>query len=275
MENCNVKKYMKVADNNNLEYLGYVKARISMSSAATLRFNKKVTLILLDGTWKNPTDPTKPTELVVNANTSVYPSSSTINPPSGASYVGILIPKYSCYYYGALYPYDEGGVTNLTGFKFGSADDATDLLINFTILNNHFKIDGLQYAPLNKAYQFQIANGAEIVGEPLDLTQLGAGGQLTNFAVSASNLTGTLDNMGKSNVTTINNFPNTKAVSIDLVNYVANHRAAGRTTGTQNLKYVGSCTVKANGVVLDIPSEGTNTLTWTADSITFRGNPIS
>lgn len=279
MENCLVTKLKAAVANDSLEVLGYEKYLVGLTNASTaggFKFNKQEKLILLDGTWTaNGTR-----EITVAANTIFYAGADTITPDNPeATRCTILVPKYSCYHYANILLLEGQDYVDLTGFKYGSADGVTDAVIN---MFSNVSIKGLKYVPLaNLKFLICGGNNGYLYDDHVDLTQLGAGGNLTSFNISnlgkRNEVYGTLDNLGKSNITWGNTtyFPHAKAVSIDLVNFVANRRAAGATTGNITFHFIGTITVKANGVVLDVPSEANSVLEWTADSITFRGETIS
>ena len=279
MEKAFVTQYTQEVQNNNLPYFGYDMYRIKMSTQSqggTVRLSKEGKLILLDGRWSDNNE----REYTLAANTTLYPSVTNITPDEqNQEYVTILIPKYTCYCYGNLCPVDGEYIVEYNGFKFGAADSAeyVQLSTSALVVDNPigtYKIKGLEYFPFAKARVMDIHNMV-ISGNPVDISTLGSDGKLINLELNhVKNLTGTLNNVAFSNLSSFS-VPETKDVSIDIVTFVQNARTAGKTTGSVNILYAGVITVKANDVTLDIPVESTNTLTWTADSITFRGEPIS
>ena len=284
MGNCLVTKLKGNVDNDNLPILGYMKYRVNLTvftKGATTCFKEDAKLILLDATWTS--NGTR--EIIVSANTTFYPNATTITPDVvGQEYCTILIPKYTCYNYGGLFPMGSVAEVEYTGYEFGAADETTNFVIDLTNLQDiygrgQFGVRGIEYAPLEKARIFKLNSGKMLNG--LDLTQLGAGGLLQVFNLTDAGVRdhvyGSLDNLGKS----INNLnwsegwlPQTKEVSIDLVNFVNNCRSAGKTTGEVNLKDLGALTVKVNGTVIDVVHKANNIVAWTSDSITLDGEPI-
>ena len=275
MKNCVVTKFLKTVSDDSLPIVGYEKYRVNLTSSnegGTLKFNKEEKVILLDATWTaNGTR-----EIIVSANTAFYPNSSNITPDTvGQQYCTILVPKYSFYYFGRFYPLVGKDSIDVTAFKYGSADNAEDVTLS---IKEDIRVYGLNYVPWNKVRIVEL--GGIVFEDDVDLTPLGADGKLTKMRLGNTGMNGkvhgVLDNLGKSNVTWDNGtyLPNTKNVSIDLVNFVNNRRNAGATTGTITFRYLGTITVKANGVVLDVPAQSTNVIEWTADSITLDGTPI-
>jgi hypothetical protein len=279
MEKAFVTQYNQEVENNNLPYFGYDMYRIKMDTqghGGTVRLSQDGKLILLDGKWSSNNE----REYTLAAYTTFYPGKTNIVPDEqNQEYVTILIPKYTCYCYGNLCPVDGEYTVEYNGFKFGAANNTEYAqLATGALVEDHpigtYKIKGLEYFPFAKARILDIHDMA-VYGNPVDISLLGADGKLITLALShVKNLTGTLNNIAFSDLSSFT-VPETKDVSIDVVTFVANARTAGKTTGSVNIKFAGSLTVKANGVTLDIPVEENNTLAWTADSITFRGEPIS
>lgn len=273
MGNCLVKKLKGVVNNDNLPILGFNKYKVNLTSAslgATVRFTESSKIILLDGTWSD----TGLREKIIPAKNTYYPSINTIVPDiPGAEFCTILIPSYTCYAYGYLTPVN-GDKVEYPGLKYVSIES----IDNFCILNldDHLTIvSEVPNAILPFMRVFRCSNTT--FNKPLDITGIGANGGLLSFNMGNSgrsnDVFGSLDSLGRNNAT-IEYLPDTKNVSLDLVNYVNNHRSSGRTTGSVDLPYLGSITVKANGTIIDVIKKQHNVLAWTADSITLDGNPI-
>ena len=274
MKNCNVTRYNVAVGGENPEYFGYTTIKVGISGSgypATLQFSEAGKIIILDGKFTATNSREKSfaaNDELVNFN---Y---NTITPDiQGATAVSLLIPKYTCYKMVNIMPFD--GVLDLDCFNYvDSAKSLTLQTFGATISDVITNLDSslisrfVKFSPRGISYQNEV-----------DLTQLGVNGDLTEFNMNeciSPNVVGVLDNLGKSNIGSTAGFPKTKTISIDLVNFVTNNRNAGRTTGSVNMRNVGSCVVKANGNVIDVPAaQWDNVLEWTADSITFRGNPIS
>lgn len=279
--NCLFTKLIGVVDNDNLSIFGYNKYKFRMDNAAygaTIRLVEGGKLILLDGTWKEG-DGAGTREKSVAAFAGTFPGSNSVTPDvEGQEYCTILIPRYTQYAYGNLIAVSDDLPIELSGFKYADPELIPESVrIDFssvapTIVGGRTIAD-LSYAPMEKITFINVGkfNFAEVV----DLTQIGAGGVLTSFNMGNCrwNLTGSLDNLGKSDFTP-GFLPNTKDVSIDLVNFVNNHRNAGRTTGSMDLRFLGLLTVKVNGVVIPLASKSNNILAWTADTITLDGEPL-
>ena len=277
INNCLVTKLNGVVDNDNLLPLGYEKFKFRVNDpymGATVIFKENAKMILLDGTWKD--NGTR--ELTILGASQFYPGFNTVTPDvQGSVYCTILIPKYICYGYGNLYPL-EGTDVYMSGFKYINANDIHHNYVYVNLYENETKwtIHDLKSQFLPKLRVFWVS-GAKFA-EPLDITGIGSGGGIITFDMGNcgifNDVYGSLDSLGFSNITNFGYLPNTKNVSIDLVNYVNNHRSSGRTSGSVNLLFVGSITVKVNGTVKEIENKRDNILAWTADSITLDGNPI-
>lgn len=274
MKNCNVTRYNVSVDGENPEYFGYTTIKVGISGSgyfASLQFSEAGKIILLDGKFTATNSREKSfaaNEELVNFN---Y---NTITPDTqGATAVTLLIPKYTCYKMVNIMPFE--GMLDLDCFNY--VDPAKTLTLQTFDATSSDVISNLDSSLISRFVRF--CPKAISYQNEIDLTQLGVNGTLTEFNMNgciSPNVIGALDNLGKSNIGSSTIFPKTKTVSIDLVNFVINNRNAGRTTGSVNMRYVGNCVVKANGVVIDAPAnQWDNVLEWTADSITFRGNPIS
>ena len=278
---CLVTKLKGSVNNDNLHILGYNKYKFRMDGAGFgcgIRLTVDGKLILLDGTWNEGVG-AGTRERSVAAFTGIFPNANTVTPDvEGQEYCTILIPRYTPYYYANLMAVSDDLPIELSGFKY--ADPALIPASVRVEFNNVIPspigsrtIADLSYAPMEKITYINIPGFK--FAETVDLTQMGAGGVLEGFNMGNCkwNLTGSLDNLGKSDFTP-GFLPDTKDVSIDLVNFVNNHRNAGRTTGNKDLRFLGLLTVKVNGVVIPLASKSNNILAWTADTITLDGEPL-
>jgi hypothetical protein len=117
-------------------------------------------------------------------------------------------------------------------------------------------------------------NNGTVFDKEFDVTELGSGGALTTCQLVGSLLMkGSLDKLGMSPITSVV-FPSTKNVSISIEAFVAYNRAAERTTGSVDLKWVGSCDATFNGASISVNQEH-NYLSWDATTITFNGETIT
>lgn len=286
---CLVTKFKGAVDNDNLPILGYEKYSFKMDepgNGAGLCLAEAGKLILLDGVWTaNGTR-----EMELQANYKFFPNSDSVTPDNPSQeYCTILVPKYTCYRYLNVYPLAGETTVDLTGFKYlqdqsrqvltqGAHIDLRKLFTyeGGTAQEHKYTIKGIEYVDLSEITLIEIPNIH--LSESIDVTPLGSKGYLTHFTLgNVKECYGILDNLGKSNINWDNGvyFPDTKNVSIDLVNFVNNRRNAGATTGTITFRILGSITVKANGTVLDVPLQSNDVLVWDASSITLNGNPIS
>lgn len=272
--NCLQTKLKGVVNNDNLPVLGYTKMKILLGANNHILVSKSSEIILLDGIFTS----TGTNKAIASDSTATYFNTSTVTPNTQGdtyTYVTALIPKYATTYIVSVNTID--GAIDLSWMNYSSKANKRKG-VYMTYQSSKFNAIGLKNDPdlFADIYDFMIGNA--ILENPIDITNLGKNGLLHAFDLRniSENIYGSLDNLGKSNVQnwTAAYFPNTKAVSFDIVNFVNNNRNAGRTTGNINLLYVGQVTVKVNGTTKVIPIEKDNNLTWTKSSITFRGETI-
>lgn len=271
MSDCLVTTLRWAWDNPNAELLGLIKMVVT-NTPATLRFTADETLKLLSATWKSNNENTKSfagnTDLTnFNYNQITYDDTSTNSSV-------ILIPKYTCVTVVNLLPFN--GSLDLDCFNYAGDNQNLTLSVSTTdgTLNGDV-IRNLKSDVLGRMVRFRVP-GFDFE-EPLDVSSLGNSGTITDFSMylcNSANIYGSLDNLGKSPVSTFIS-PRTKNVSIDIATFVQNNRNAGRTTGTINLREIGYCTVLISGVVEDVLPNWDTPLSWTASTITFNGKTIN
>lgn len=269
MENCLVTKLRGVVDNDNLEYFGMVAEDLLPTMGTTkVIFNAASTAKILHGTVGGNT------EVNFAANQDVYiANKGTIEVESGYEKATILIPKYALT--DIIIMGSEIGVTpkyvpnvDLTKFEYSPLSSLD--LSNCTIVPD--------INVMNKVSSLTINKGRTKFTEECDISTLGVNGNMTNInftgvgTVAGHNLKGSLDKVGCSPLTTFN-VPNTKAVSLNIENFVAYNRGAGRTTGSLSLPWLGACNATFNGSAVE--NQQNNSLSWTASTITLNGTEIS
>lgn len=275
MGTCIVTKLNGEVNKEYLEPLGYITYRVKVSAGGGLKFPEATTVTLLDGTWKT----TEARELVATPNTEIWVSTNSVTPDDeNQEFFTVRIPKYSCCMYFLTLPYNPASkLLEVPGFKYIPASKLQGCVLNIAQQPEEERliITGASACPIDKwtSMNAKYCN----FKEPIDVTQLGANGALTSLDLRGSgtdgSITGSLDNTGFSNCN-INGMPSTKGVSIDLVNFVNNHRSAGRTEGTRTMRELGNITVKANGTPMSLTSGKDYILAWNADSITLDNHPL-
>lgn len=255
MENCLVTKLKGVVDNDNLPIYG--KAVIVVGTGdPSLLFNKNTVVKVLGGTVNGQT------EISVNAGSPLLITSSTIvsDGTYGEGQVGLQIDKYS-----------------LTGIERPISFDAEDIVysplssiqtISSTSVRNAESLTAHFTEQTFTQFNIQSNNIA------INLTELGSNGTMVVVrTLGCSNVYGSLDKAGMSPLSTQFSTPNTKNVSLNIETFVGYHRAAGRTTGSFSLPYLGACNCTFNGE--SVANLASNSLSWTATTITLNGVTIN
>ena len=266
---CLLEKYESEVNNDSLEYFGMV-AEDLLPNLGTIKviFNAASKAEILHGTVGGNT------EVTFSANEDVYiVNKGTIEVESGYEKATILIPKYTLTRIVIIG--SEIGVTpiyrpnvDLTKFKYSPLSSLE--ISNGTIVPD---ID-----VMNKVSDLSINLGRTKFTKECDISTLGVNGNMTSIdftgvGVTANhNLKGSLDKAGCSPLTTFS-VPGTKTVSLNIENFVAYNRGAGRTTGSLSLPWVGACNCTFNGAA--VANQQNNSLSWTANTITLNGTEIS
>lgn len=266
METCLVTKLKSVVDNNNLPILGKIRTYVKRGSGNAVYGLNRIELSegayieIQQGTiggsnrkWIAP----EFYQYLVDLGEFVV--------DAGYNDLKLLIPKYIV-----------KRVTYLGDESYPLHVDMNDYLYcnnlsDFVIVNDHSSII-INEDVVKNLSTFAIA-GCIIAGEPFDVTSIGLGGKFISFDVSSitANIKGSLNNFGFSPITSLN-APNTKKVSLNIEQFVANNRTAGRTTGSLSLPWVGACNCTFNGAA--VKNQQSNSLSWTATTITFNGVTI-
>ena len=254
MGNCLVTKLKGVVDNDNLPIYG--KAVVVVGAVdPSFRFNKNTTIKVLGGTVNGQT------KISVNANTSLIITSSTIvsDGTYGEGKVGLLIDKYDLTYMERIQKFDLEDIL-YSPFVFLQ-------ILPSTIVENVEK-----FPVLCKKQEFKgiNASGTNIA---LDVTELGSNGIMTDIRLVSNNAAyGSLNKAGMSPLTSHFSVPNTKNVFLNVETFVGYQRAAGRTTGSLSIQYLGACNCTFNGE--SVTNRPDNSLSWTATTITLNGVTI-
>ena len=254
MENCLVTKLKGVVDNDNLPIYGKAVIVIGTSDPS-FRFNKNTTVKVLGGTVDGQT------EISVNAGHALLILSSTIvsDGTYGEGKVGLLIDKYALTHMERIQKFDLEDIL-YSPFVFLQ-------VIPSTIVENVEK-----FPVLCKKQEFTgiNTNSSNIA---LDVTELGSNGVMTDIRLISNNAAyGSLNKAGMSPLTSNFNVPNTKNVSLNIETFVGYQRAAGRTTGSFSIQYLGACNCTFNGET--VSNRADNSLSWTATTITLNGVTI-
>lgn len=272
MANCLVTTLDWEWDNPNAERLGVIKMRVNNTTPATLKFTAAGELKLVDATWTATGLRTQ--SFAANAELVNFNYNKISYDVSGATDCIIEIPKYSCVEFVNMIAYN--GIFDVDGFNYSG--DAQLLILNCPTSDgtvNGDKIYNLKSNVLSRITGTFNVRGYDF-DEPLDLTELGNSGSITSFNMyqcNSGNLSGSLDNLGKCNITSFLS-PRTKNVSLDVVKFVNYQRAAGRTTGSLNIREIGYCTVLGNGKVLSVNPAWDTPLNWSASAITLSGSVV-
>jgi hypothetical protein len=89
---------------------------------------------------------------------------------------------------------------------------------------------------------------------------------------TAKQLKGSFDKLGMSPLTEIT-MPDSDVASMSVENFVAYNRAAGRTTGSINIKWLGAAVATFNNHRVE--KKENNALSWTASTITLDEESIT
>jgi hypothetical protein len=261
MGNCLVTKLKGVVENDNLPILGKLAFNEKKGSGNSVYGLKRIELSegsyidVQHGTiggetrkWIGPND----YKYLVDLGAFVV--------DEGYNDLKLLIPKYII-----------KRVTYLGDASYPLHIDMNDYsycnLIEFAIDNGKASVVIINKSVIENLETFNIGS-CTIEGEPFDVTDLGLNGIITTLNLgSVKNLKGSLNNLGFSPISILFG-PNTKNVSFNIEQFVANSRTAGRTTGSLSLPWIGACNCTFNGAA--VVNQNSNSLSWTATTITFN-----
>ena len=278
MENCLVTKLKGSVNNNNLIKLGYMLVGSYLPDNQKnfyMRFKKESKVRCLNGTFKS----TGTRERTYAGEGVLYSGNDIIPDNPDATVITLEVPKYSDSW---TYCRNICGTaeTNIIDASFLEyVDDGSDISFlgsGYTPVTTVVKNFKIEYAKK----MFTSSTSFYLSSCILDINLTLLGENLSNDCASINmsqtvGCTGSLDSVGKrTNIISLIP-PSSKNVTLDLVNFVNFARAAERTTGSVNIKFADAITIKANGVIIPLTPSSDNMLEWTADSITFKGNPIS
>lgn len=255
MENCLFKKFVGVTDNGNLPFYGKAVIVVGIGDPS-LKFNKDGIIKVLGGTVNGQT------QLNVTANTVLTITSPTIvsDGTYGSGNIGLLVDKYNLTNVERFINFDakDFEYTPLSAIQAMSAG----VIQNPESFVTHFS--------KSEFTEFKIQSNTNIA---MDLTELGSNGTMIDIRLlGTTKVYGSINKCGMSPLTTQFSTPNTKNVSLNIETFVGYHRAAGRTTGSLSLPYLGACDCTFNGAAVSLQAD--NTLSWTATTITLNGTTI-
>jgi hypothetical protein len=254
MENCLVTKLKGVVDNNNLPILGKMLVVVSTNDPS-FKFNKSATVKVLGGTVNGQT------EISINAGIDLLILSSTIvsDGTYGEGKVGLLIDKYD--------------LTNMQRIQKFDLEDILYSPFAFLQVLPSTIIENVEKFPVLCKKQEFIGLNSSSSNIAFDVTELGSNGVMTDIRLVGNKAAyGSLDKAGMSPLTSNFSTPNTKNVSLNIETFVGYHRAAGRTTGSMSIQYLGACNCTFNGE--SVTNQADNSLSWTATTITLNGVTI-
>lgn len=254
MGNCLVTKLKGVVDNDNLPIYGKAVVVVGAADPA-FTFNKNTTVKVLGGTVDGQTqiDVTGYNVLLINSSTVV--SDGTY----GEGKIGLLIDKYA--------------LTRMERIqKFNLEDILYSPFVYLQVLPSTI-IENVEKFPVLCKKQEFIGLNSSSSNIAFDVTELGSNGVMTDIRLISNNAAyGSLDKAGMSPLTSNFSTPNTKNVSLNIETFVGYHRAAGRTTGSMSIQYLGACNCTFNGE--SVTNQADNSLSWTATTITLNGVTI-
>lgn len=255
MGNCLVTKLKGVVDNDNLPIFGKMLIVVG-NNDPSIRFNKDTTVKILGGTIDGQT------EISVNANSYMRITSSTIvsDGTYGEGQVGLLIDKYNISSFERIIKFDAEDLiyAPLTRIQLLSTSE----VVNPEKLTTHFTETTFT------EFDIRYNNFA------IDLTECGSNGAMVMIRTrDCRNVYGSLNKAGMSPLTTDFSVPNTKNVSLNIETFVSYHRAAGRTTGSMSIGWLGSCNCTFNSA--SVANQENNSLSWTDTTITLNGTTIN
>lgn len=257
--NCLVTKLKGVVNNDNLDLFGYMGIKTSTGNIM-FELSDAGTVKILHGTVGGNT------EIPIVAGQYKYlVQYGTIAVDSGYDEMIVYIPKYTI-----KRLYTNASPINLEDLQYSSPLVELKLGACNPLKYSEAAFNGI----LENLDILYITNTSTVVNNgPIDVTEIGANGIMTKLSFSgiATGLTGSLNKAGMSPLTELN-VPNTKEVSLSIETFVANNRAAGRTTGSLSLPYLGGCNCTFNGESVAI--QASNSLSWTATTITLNGVTI-
>jgi hypothetical protein len=271
MGNCLVTKLKGVVDNDNLPILGKLAFNAKRGTGNNvyglnrIGFNEDATIEVLHGSIGGQRS------ITIFANTFPYLIElGEFVTDEGYDYLTIVVPKYNIKYLTFLQSLDVnfGVNVNMNDFEYS-------ILSGLYIIYNGDRQNKIKVI-MNKSVSEKLTElemaSSEIQGEPFDVTDLGLNGRLSRLGLGGvTNLIGSMNNLGFSPISYLGG-PNTKNVSFNIEQFVANNRTAGRTTGSLSLPYIGACNCTFNGAAVD--NQESNSLSWTATTITFNGVTI-
>lgn len=259
MGNCLVTKLKGVVNNDNLDLFGYVSIKTSTGSIK-FELSGAGTVKILHGTVGGNT------EIPIVAGQYTYlVSYGTIAVDQGYDKMIVYIPKYTI----KRLQVNEASI-NLEDLQYSSPLVELKLNAGNPIKYSEATFNGI----LENLEILYITSASTVIDNgPIDVTEIGANGIMTNLSLSgvSTGLTGSLNKAGMSPLTEFK-VPNTKEVSLSIETFVANNRAAGRTTGSLSLPYLGACITTFNGRA--VANQADNSLSWTATTITLNGVTI-
>jgi hypothetical protein len=254
MGNCLVTKLKGVVDNNNLPIYGKAVVVVGANDPF-ISFNKNTTVKVLGGTVNGQT------EISINVATNLLIASSTIvsDGTYGEGKVGLLIDKYA--------------LTRMERIqKFDLEDILYSPFVFLQILPSTIVENVEKFPVLCKKQEFTGINASN-TNIAFDVTELGSNGVMTDIRLISNNAAyGSLDKAGMSPLTSNFNVPGTKNVSLNIETFVGYQRAAGRTTRSLSIQYLGACNCTFNGE--SVTNRPDNSLSWTATTITLNGVTI-
>lgn len=268
MNDCLVTKLKGTVNNDSLEYLGMIEMELFPTMGVTkVVFDAPQTVRILHGTVGGQT------EVSFAANEDVYiVNKGTIVVESGYEHATILIPKYHLKQINVTGANTGQTLTylsyiDLTKFKYSPLQQ-----INITTCSIVPDMDVLLNIPVITL------SGLPKFTKEFDISNLGSTGKNSYVSLQINvpnpgfNLVGSLDKVGYSKPSVLM-IPGTQAISLNIERFVAYNRGAGKTTGSLSLPWVGACKCTFNGN--NVANKETNTLSWTASTITFNGTEIN
>lgn len=245
MEKCLVTKLKGVVDNNSLPILGKFafKAERGLGNKVyglnRIQFSEDTTIEVIHGSIGGKRS------ITIHANNYTYlVNLGEFKTDDGYEYLTIVVPKYKIEKIRFMSSINDYITVNMNDFEYS-------MLNGLGCISNALnKIKIIMNKSISEKLVEINFDGVDIQGEPFDVTDLGLNGILTTLILSnVKNLKGSLNNLGFSPISNLI-APNTKNVSFNIEQFVANNRTAGRTTGSISLPYVGGCACTFNGATV-------------------------